>query len=79
MIEDAFVLLKMTIKELHVKFELDVLFLLDVIICYSILHNVLLQKSHNDVKRLLEVLRTEEVDGKPLGPKAIVGDPSNTT
>jgi hypothetical protein len=63
MVKNAFGILKQTFRELLVKSELDVVFLPDVITCYAILHNVLLGQSHEEVERLLQVLRREGLEG----------------
>lgn len=55
-VENAFGLLKLTFRELHLKCELDITFVPDVVFCCCILYNVLLQQSHDDVERLLEVV-----------------------
>ena len=58
-VENAFALLKQTFRELHQKTELHVAFIPDVITCCAILHNVLHNQSHEDVKRLMHVLQRE--------------------
>jgi hypothetical protein len=58
-VENAFGLFKQTFRELLNKSLLRVTFLLDVILCCAILHNVLLGQSHEDVEQLLEVLQLE--------------------
>jgi len=54
-VENAFGLLKLSFHELHVKSDLDVAFILDVVMCYAILYNLLL-KNHmmmwNDAYKL---------------------------
>jgi hypothetical protein len=54
----------LTITELHVTFVPD------VVVCCSLLHNVLLGQSPDEVARLLEILQREgalpEVDDDPL-------------
>jgi hypothetical protein len=62
-VENAFGILKQTFRELLVKSELDIVFLPDVIMCCAILHNVLLEQSHDEVEQLLEVLRCEDLEG----------------
>jgi hypothetical protein len=62
-VENAFGILKQTFRELLMKSELDVVFLPDVITCCAILHNVLLGQSHEEVERLLQVLRREGLEG----------------
>ena len=64
-VENAFGILKLTFRELLVKSELQVTFLPDVITCCAILHNTLLRQSHEDIERLLEVLRMEGLDEDP--------------
>lgn len=58
-VENAFVLLKVTFRELHGKCELDVTFVLDVITCYALLHNVLLKESPDNIERLLDVVHRQ--------------------
>lgn len=58
-VENAFGILKQSFRELLDKSELKVTFVLDVIICCAILHNVLLRQSHAKVEDLLRVLRTK--------------------
>jgi len=77
-VENAFGFLKTTFKELHLKPELSVTFLPDVVTACALLHNVLLKQSHKEVERLLHVLeieeyhRDEEVDGPNVGdPNAL--------
>jgi hypothetical protein len=64
MVENAFGILKQTFRELLVKSKLDVVFLLDVITCCAILHNILLGQSHEEVEQLMEVLREERLHGE---------------
>lgn len=58
-VENAFGILKQSFRELLVKSDLQVTFLPDVILCCAILHNILLGQCHEDVERLLGVLRNE--------------------
>ena len=58
-VEIAFGLLKQSFKELQTKSDIDVTFLLDVVICCAQLHNLLLDQSQQEVKRLLQVLGDE--------------------
>ena len=60
-VENAFGILKQKFRELLGKSDLLVTFLPDVIICCTILHNMLLGQSHQEVERLLQVLRTEDL------------------
>lgn len=70
-VENAFALLKQSFRELHLKSDLNVNFFPDVVCACAILHNVLLQQSHEDVERLLEVLRSEaHVEGQTSNPEA---------
>lgn len=62
-VENAFGILKQTFRELLNKSELSITFLPDVILCCAILQNVLLGQSHGDVDELLQILRTEGLDG----------------
>lgn len=54
--------MKLTFRELHHKSDLHVPFLLDIIVACRILHNVLLQQSHDQVEALLDVLHIEGLD-----------------
>ena len=72
-VENAFGILKQTFRELLGKSELLVTFLPDVIICCAILHNMLLDQSHQEVERLLQVLRTEGLPD-PNADEAMVVD-----
>jgi hypothetical protein len=65
-VENAFGLLKQTFRELLGKSSLRVTFLPDVILCYAILHNVLLRQSHENVEQFLEVLQLEGFEGEVL-------------
>lgn len=58
-VENAFALLKGTFRELQVRSDLSITFIPDVVTACALLHNLLLQQSHVDVERLLNVLRTE--------------------
>ena len=62
-VENAFGILKQTFRELLVKFELDVVFLSDVITCCSILHNISMGQSHNQVEQFMQVLWYEGLEG----------------
>jgi hypothetical protein len=78
-IENAFGILKQTFRELLRKSELPVIFLPNVISACAILHNVLLGQSHDEVERLLGVLRKEGLAGEVLDDEAdgmnIAGEP----
>ena len=63
-VENAFGILKQTFQKLLGKSELHVSILLDVKLACALLHNVLLGQSHEDVDRLLQVLRVEGLDGQ---------------
>jgi hypothetical protein len=65
-VENTFGILKQRFQELLVKSDLVVLFLLDVITCCAILHNILLGQSHEEVENLMGVLRQEGLNGKVL-------------
>jgi len=54
--ENAFALLKQSIKELHSKSDLKVSFLPDVVNCYALLHNLLFNQCHEDVETFFQVL-----------------------
>jgi len=43
-------LLKMTFRELHGKCDLNVCIVLDVVVCYAILHNILLKDLEEDIQ-----------------------------
>ena len=58
--------MKQTFKELLTKSDLNVAFFPDVILACAILHNVLLGQSHEEVENLLQVLRTEGLEGEVL-------------
>lgn len=73
-VENAFGLLKLTFRELHLKSDLDVCILPDVITCCAILHNLLLQQSHKAVERLLEVVRIEESQHAARRQTAVLPD-----
>jgi len=73
-VENAFGILKQTFRELLVKSELQVTFLPDVITCCAILHNVLLGQSHEEVERLLQVLRVEGLDDDETEEAAAVAE-----
>ena len=60
-IENAFGILKQSFCELLNITDLHVTFLLDIVICCSLLHNVLLGQSSNEVTCLLEILQRGEV------------------
>ena len=72
-VENAFGILKQTFHELLGKSELLVTFLPDVIICCTILHNMLLGQSHQEVERLLQVLQMEGLP-EPDADEAMVVD-----
>ena len=76
-VENAFGIMKSTFRELLVKTHLDVTFLPDVIICCALLHNVLLGQSDEEVERLLNVLRTEGLDGEVIDEELVPGDGGN--
>ena len=51
------------------KTELHVMFIPDVILCCSILHNVLIKESHEEVEHLLRLLQMEAQErGLPAVP-----------
>lgn len=76
-VENAFGILKQTFRELLVKSQLHITFLPDVIVCCAILHNVLLGQSHEQVEHLLEVLRTEGLDGEVIDDDVGPGEVAN--
>lgn len=61
--ENAFGILKQSFRELLVKSDLHIAFMPDVILSCCILHNILLGQSHEEVEELLQVLRSEGLDG----------------
>ena len=61
-VENAFGMLKQSFRELLTKSDLHVTFLLDVIVCCAILHNMLLNQSADDIQRFLNVLWNEGSD-----------------
>jgi tellurite resistance protein len=69
-IENAFGILKQSFKELLDIMDLHVTFLHDVVVFCSLLYNMFLGQSPDEVARLLEVLQQEgalsEVDNDPL-------------
>jgi hypothetical protein len=69
-VENAFGILKQSFRELLTITDLHVTFVPDVVVCCSLLHNVLLGQSPDEVARLLEILQREgalpEVDDDPL-------------
>ena len=69
-VENAFGILKQTFRELLTKSDLNVAFLPDVIMACAILHNMLLGQSHEEVENLLQVLRTEGLDGEVVDEAA---------
>jgi len=73
-VENAFGILKLTFQELMKKSDLHVAFLFDITIMCTILHNVLLGQSHDEVKNLLQVLWEEGLDGEvvDVGPEDVV-------
>jgi hypothetical protein len=73
-VENAFGILKQTFRELLGKSDISVTFLPDVITCCTILHNVFLGQSHEDVERFMEVLRTEGLEGEVIDEEAPARD-----
>lgn len=76
-VENAFGILKQSFKELLDKFNLHITFISDVILCYAILHNVLLRQSHEKVEELQQVLRIEGLEGEIVdedGPSVDAGE-----
>lgn len=69
-VENAFGILKQSFRELLTITDLHVTFVLDVVVCCLLLHNVLSRQSLDEVARLLEILQREEalpkVDNDPL-------------
>lgn len=80
MVEHSFGILKQMFRELLVKSDLHVTFLLDVIISCCLLHNHLLGQSTDEVERLLEVLQNEgmalEVEDEPIVEPPPPGPPN---
>lgn len=76
-VENAFGILKQSFRELLDKSDLHITFLPNVILCCTILHNVLLQQSHEEVEELLRILRLEGLDGEVIdndGPVVDAGE-----
>ena len=69
-VENAFGILKQTFRELYGTSDLHVTLLLDVVVCCSILHNLMLGQSAEEVERLLEMLQRKgmvhAVDDDPV-------------
>jgi len=63
-VENAFSILKQTFKELLMKYDLHIAFLPDVIVACTILHNMLLGQSYEEVEHLFAILRIEGLDRK---------------
>lgn len=78
MVENAFGILKLTFCELHGKTDFDVTIVLDVVTCCAILYNVFLNQSHDEIARLLEVIRAQneraELVLQPI-PADDIGEP----
>ena len=78
MVENAFNTLKLTFRELHGKIDLDVTIVPNIVTCFTILHNVLLNQSHDEVARLLEVICAQnehaELVSQPV-PTDDIGEP----
>jgi len=55
-VENTFVLLKLSFRELNGKCNLHVSIVSDVVTCCALLHNILLNESHEDIERLHEVM-----------------------
>ncbi len=53
MVEDAFGILKQTFRELLVKSDMHITFMLDVSLACAILYNMLFNQSHEEVKNLM--------------------------
>jgi hypothetical protein len=70
-VENAFGILKQTFRELLGKSKLSVTFLPNVISACTILHNILLGQSHDEVERLLGILRNEGLAG---GNEGLAGE-----
>lgn len=58
-VENAFGILKQTFRELHSASDLHITLLPDVVVCCSILHNLLFGQSADEVDRLLAMLQRE--------------------
>ena len=63
MVKNAFGILKQTFQELLVKFDLHVTLFPDFILCCALLHNVLLEQSHEEVHRFLDILQRKGIEG----------------
>ena len=64
LVENAFGILKYCFWELADKSDLHLAFLLDVILCCTILHNIFLGQSPQEVEHLLSILRSEDLDAE---------------
>lgn len=57
--DNAFEIIKLSSRKLLNTLDLDVVFLLDVILCCALMHNLLLGQNYEDVAFLLSVLNRE--------------------
>ena len=65
-VENAFAQLKHSFRELQVKSSLSVAFLPDVVTCCCLLHNLMLQRSWDEVNSALqELCRQQSATGNP--------------
>jgi hypothetical protein len=58
-VENAFSMLKQSFRELLDTTDLHITFVLDVVVCYCLLHNVLLGQEPEEVDYLLEILQRD--------------------
>lgn len=63
-VENAFALLKLTFRELHGKCNLDVCLVLDVVVYCTVLYNVLLKDSEEEIARLLDIVHRQNAEAK---------------
>ncbi len=61
MVENTFGILKETFKELMIKSNLNVLLLLDVVICYYMLHNMILNDKDFNINELIFWLEKQKM------------------
>lgn len=74
--ENAFGILKQSFKELLLKSDVHIIFLPDVILCCAILHNILMGQSHEEVEELLQILRSEGLDGAVVDEDVGAAEPT---
>ncbi len=60
-VENNFGILKKIFKELLIKSNLNVLFLLDVVVCCCMLHNTILSGKDTDINKLMFQLEAKDI------------------